>query len=127
MLLAFIEPPCPAREKGDPSLSLRTGLYLSVGKSKELDSLPIHFPVLCFPISITVESPVRRARRLPGLLGDIRGDTIEGGGWIPPPMQGGGVTVIGGEEQASGTTPAGEPCDCNGEYGGVLGILETFK
>ena len=130
MLLAFIEPPCPDRENGDPSLSLRTGLYLSVGKSKELDSLPMDFPILGFPISITVDNPVLRARRLPGLLGDINGDIMEGGGCIPPP-QGGGVTVIGGDEQASGTpTPTvcpGEACDCNGEYGGVLGILDTFK
>ena len=94
-------PPWPLRENGDPSLSLRTGLYLSVGKSKEVDSFPIDFPKLGFPISITVDNPVRLALKLPGLLGDISGEIIDGGSGIPPPF-GGGVTVIGGEEHDSG-------------------------
>jgi len=63
----------------------------------------------------------------------MRGDIMERGGCIPPPPpHGGGVTVIGGDEQASLgrlilQTPPGDVCDCNGEYGGVLGILEMFK
>ena len=103
MLLAFRPPPWPPRENGEPSLSLRTGLYLSVGKSNDDESLPIDFPIPGFPISITVDNPVRLALRLPGLLGDMSGDIIDGGGCIPPPF-GGGVTVIGGEEHDSGIT-----------------------
>ena len=112
---------------GAPSLNLRTGLYLSVGNSKDVVSLPIIFPVLDFPTSITVDNPVRRALRLPALLGDISGDIIVAGAGIGIP--GGGVKVMGGDEQASGrpTEPTGDVCDSRGEKGGVLVILVTVR
>ena len=63
---------------GEPSLDLLTGLYLSVGRWREFDSLPTdRLPEDFLPTSMTVESPVRRCLKLLlGLLGEVSGDKV---------------------------------------------------